>query len=555
MEILKRCKHCGGTFIAHKMNTLYCSPSCNWQDYKQRKRQEKLSEYYAGHQENGTEPNGGAIPNGLEQKAFLTPREAAKLLGIGKSSVYRELANGMIKAVQMRGKTLIRRKDIDKLFDNPPEYKSKAGEKRHEKREYYTIRQISEKFKVSKKAILHRCEMYNIPKVYQGRNCFFDRALVDVHFAQLIAEFDLRDYYTIPQLEEKYKMSHMAVLSFVQRNKIPRITQGRKVFYSKAHIDTLKGERESVDPHYYTYADVMEKYKFSKDQVSYYVHNYGIDSHKQGRYTVINRKEFDRIIKERMETNALAKEMERRKKQPRIKEVPVGYVSVQQIAEKYGVSPKHVQAKTRAGKTPKVTIGHLNYYNEAAIEQLFNRDPNKFDVPKDYVTAQQIAERFKVTVHHVHGRTREAKVPKITIKHINFYELKAIEAMFSKNEASPELQSSESAEWITGVEVEDMMNISVCARRTFVSRHKIPSKKEHGITYYLRSAIEEVNNVMSKYGDMYYTVEQICEKFKMERDKVYGMLRYSDVRKIHEGRFALFLKEDVIRIIHERQFS
>ena len=136
-------------------------------------------------------------------------------------------------------------------------------------------------------------------------------------------------------------------------------------------------------------------------------------------------------------------------------------------------------------------------------------------MPKDYVTAQQIAERFKVTVHHVHGRTREAKVPKITIKHINFYELKAIEAMFSKNEASPELQGNESAEWITGVEVEDMMNISVCARRTFVSRHKIPSKKEHGITYYLRSAIEEVNNVMAKYGDMYFTVEQICEKFKI----------------------------------------
>ena len=60
---------------------------------------------------------------------------------------------------------------------------------------------------------------------------------------------------------------------------------------------------------------------------------------------------------------------------------------------------------------------------------------------------------------------------------------------------------------------------------------------------------------MAKYGDMYFTVEQICEKFKMERDKVYGMLRYSDVRKIHEGRFALFLKEDVIRIIHERQYT
>ena len=548
MEIQKRCKYCGRTFIAHKLNTLYCSHSCNGKDYTRSIRQNRIAEYMEEEKKKNPERDI------LGVKEFLTPTEGALLLGISRATFYRYMRDGTIRAVQLRGKTIIRRKDIDKLFDNPSSYQTHT-EKKQEKREYYTIRQISEKFKVSKKAILHRCEMYNIPKVYQGRNCFFDRALVDVHFAQLIAEFDLRDYYTIPQLEEKYKMSHMAVLSFVQRNKIPRITQGRKVYYSKAHIDTLKGERESVDPNYYTYADVMEKYKFSKDQVSYYVHNYGIDTHKQGRYTVINRKEFDRVIKERMETNALAKEMERRKKQPRIKDVPVGYVSVQQIAEKYGVSPKHVQAKTREGKTPKVVIGHLNYYNEAAIEQLFNRDPNKFDVPKDYVTAQQIAERFKVTVHHVHGRTREAKVPKITIKHINFYELKAIEAMFSKNEASPELQGNGSAEWITGVEVEDMMNISVCARRTFVSRHKIPSKKEHGITYYLRSAIEEVNNVMAKYGDMYFTVEQICEKFKMERDKVYSMLRYSDVRKIHEGRFALFLKEDVIRIIHERQYT
>ena len=99
--------------------------------------------------------------------------------------------------------------------------------------------------------------------VYQGRNCFFDRALVDVHFAQLIAEVDLRDYYTVAQLEEKYNMSHQAVLSFVQRNKIPRITQGRTVYYSRAHVDTIKGEREAVDPNYYTYAEVMEKYHFT----------------------------------------------------------------------------------------------------------------------------------------------------------------------------------------------------------------------------------------------------------------------------------------------------
>ena len=548
MEIQKRCKYCGRSFIAHKMTTIYCSPSCNNKDYKRAIREKQIAEFME--EEKKKTPKVDILGG----KEFLTPTEGASLLGLSRATFYRYMSNGTIKAVQLRGKTIIRRKDIERLFDNPPTYQSHS-EKKQEKREYYTFRQIMEKFKCSKKAVMTRVEKYNIPKVYQGRNCFFDRALVDVHFAQLIAEIDLRDYYTIPQLEEKYKMSHAAVLSFVTRNKIPRITQGRTVYYSRAHIDTIKGERESIDPNYYTYSEIMEKYHFTKDQVAYYIHNYEIDNHKQGRFTVINRKEFDRIIKERMETNALEKEKERRAKLPKLNAIPEDYVSVAQIAGKYGVTPKHVQAKTREAKTPKLVIKHLNYYNEAAIEQLFNRDPEKFEVPEDYITAQEIAKRFKVTVHHVHGRTREANIPKITVKHVNFYELKAVEALFAKNEACEELQKDENAEWISGTDVEEMLGITTCARRSFVSRHKIPSKKEHGIAYYLRSAIEDVNNTLAKYGEHYYTVEQICEKFNMDRDKVYGMLRYSNVRKVHEGRFVLFLKEDIIKTIHERQFT
>ena len=548
MEIQKRCKYCGRSFIAHKMTTIYCSPSCNNKDYKRAIREKQIAEFME--EEKKKTPKVDILGG----KEFLTPTEGASLLGLSRATFYRYMSNGTIKAVQLRGKTIIRRKDIERLFDNPPTYQSHS-EKKQEKREYYTFRQIMEKFKCSKKAVMTRVQKYNIPKAYQGRNCFFDRALVDVHFAQLIAEVDLRDYYTIQQLEEKYSMSHQAVLSFVQRNKIPRITQGRIVYYSKAHIDTLKGERESIDPNYYTYSEIMEKYHFTKDQVVYYVHNYEIDNHKQGRFTIINRKEFDRIIKERMETNALEKEKERRAKLPKLNAIPDGYISVAQIAEKYGVTPKHVQAKTREAKTPKLIIKRLNYYNEVAIEQLFNRDPEKFEVPSDYITAQEIAKRFKVTVHHVHGRTREANVPKITIKHINFYELRAIEELFAKNEASEELQKDENAEWVSGTEVEEMLGITTCARRSFVSRHKIPSKKEHGIAYYLRSAIEDVNNTLAKYSEQYYTVEQICEKFNMSRDKIYGMLRYSNVRKVHEGRFVLFLKEDIIKMIHERQFT
>lgn len=549
MEIQKRCKYCGGTFIAHKMTTIYCSPSCNNKDYKQKIREKQIAEYQS--------KNPDTIPvikkSPLDDKQFLTPREAAKVLGVGKSTIYRELASGLIKAIQLKGKTLIRRKDIESLFDNAPEYKSHSLEpKTKQKREYYTMRQIEEKFKCSKKAIRFRVQKFNIPKIYQGRNTYFDKALVDLHFAELIAEFDRRDYYTIDQLEEKFQMSHQAVLSFVQRNKIPRITQGKSVYYSKVHVDTFKGEREKVDPNYYTYSEIMEKYSFSKDQVSYYIHNYDIPNHKHGRFTLVERKVFDRIIKERMESNSLAKEKERREQQPKTCVVPEGYLSVAQIAEKYGVSQKHVTAKTREGKVPKLVIKHFNYYNEEAIEALFNRDPEKFEVPEDYITAEQVAKRFKVTVHYVHNRTRTANTPKITVKHVNFYELKAIEALFGKNEASPELQGDETAEWLTGEQVDQVLNSTVVARRTFVSRHKIPNKKEYGITYYLRSAIEEAMNPLAKYADKYFTVEQIMERFDLPRDKVYGIMRYSDVRREHVSSYTLFLKEDVIRVMYER---
>lgn len=551
MEIQKRCKYCGKLFIAHTLATQYCSRQCNGKDYKRKMREKEISDYLESNPQD-VPAEVSSQKSVLEQKRFLTPREAAAYLGIGKSSVYRELASGLIKAVQMKGKTLIRRKDIDGLFDRPKEYQARTG-KIHEKREYYTVSQIVNKFHTTRRAVWNRCEKYGIKKVYQGRNTFYDKVLVDIHFAELIAEVDINDYYTIDQIMEKFSMSHAAVLSFVQRNDIPRITQGRKVYYSRAHIDTFKGERENVDPLYYTYKDIHEKYKLSKDQINYYVHNYNIPNHKQGRLTIVERNSFDRIIKERMSTSFLDKEVEKRKKQKKTDKVPDGYISIKQIAEQYGITEKAAQAKTREGKLEKLFIKHRNYFNANAVEQLFNRDPEKFDVPEDYITAQKIAERFKVTVHHVHGRTRQAKVPRITIKHINFYELKAVEELFGHRVPVSESVEGDSIEWITGEQIEELYGLSTAARRTLVSRHKIPSKKVHETTFYSKADVEYARNPGLKDQKDYYTVEQIKEKFGLSREEVYSLARYKNIQKKRDGRFTLFLKEDVIRAIHERK--
>ena len=105
MEIQKRCKYCGRSFIAHKMTTIYCSPSCNNKDYKRAIRQKQIAEYME--EEKQKTPKVDILGG----KEFLTPTEGALLLGLSRATFYRYMLNGTIKAVQLRGKTIVRRKD------------------------------------------------------------------------------------------------------------------------------------------------------------------------------------------------------------------------------------------------------------------------------------------------------------------------------------------------------------------------------------------------------------------------------------------------------------
>ena len=79
MEIEKRCQWCGKQFIAHKMTTLYCSSTCVNKAYKAKKRQMKKEEIES--EQDSKLPTVESIG----QKPFLSPKEAAYLLGIRTS--------------------------------------------------------------------------------------------------------------------------------------------------------------------------------------------------------------------------------------------------------------------------------------------------------------------------------------------------------------------------------------------------------------------------------------------------------------------------------------
>ena len=106
------------------------------------------------------------------------------------STVYRCFYSGIIKAVRIRRKTLVRREDLDKYFEDAGPYR-KRSYKRKQEQEYYTLQEIMDKYKIGRKAVWGRCDRLGIPKVYEGRNTFYSKKLIDANFSELLDVIDI----------------------------------------------------------------------------------------------------------------------------------------------------------------------------------------------------------------------------------------------------------------------------------------------------------------------------------------------------------------------------
>lgn len=289
MDIERRCSWCGKVFIAHSHGNRYCSERCKSSAKRLRERRKNQT----------SNPVKDTLPEVemLGTKPFLSPKEVAILFAVSLPTIYRYMADGVIKALKMtNNRTVIRRADLEKLFEEAPSYKKRKYGRKSDT-EYYTMREIVEKYNVSRKGAMNRIKKFRIPKIYDGRNSFFPKKAIEENFAELISDVVLSDFYTIQQIMEKFSMTHAAVLSFVQRHNVSRKTILRKVYYSRDEIDKLKDPLK--DEEYYTYPQINQVYGLTKDQIAYYTHAYHLTTGKKGKFTLINKEEFDAIMRNR----------------------------------------------------------------------------------------------------------------------------------------------------------------------------------------------------------------------------------------------------------------
>ena len=238
--IKKICEYCGKEFDAYTQTARYCSHACNSKAYKENKRNEVI----ALTSSLATKEKRERAKSDLSERDYISISEAASLLGLSRWTIYRNVVNVIIPAKRLSQRTtLIRKKDIEALFEVVEPYEVLTTGERKVIDEWYTIDEITEKYGLLRHRIRKIINTEGIPTKKAGTRTLIAKRKMDAYFKK--KGFDdtlsnLADWITTIEVMETYNMTEHSVRVFVSRYAIPKKRLNGKLYYSKQHIDKLK---------------------------------------------------------------------------------------------------------------------------------------------------------------------------------------------------------------------------------------------------------------------------------------------------------------------------
>lgn len=291
IDVRKICEFCGIEFIAHKTSTRYCSHRCANRHYKQRKREAKVKSNNIALERHIAEKPIERI----KDKEFLSITEAASFLGVSRPTVYLYLRQGDLKAKRIGSKYLIRRISIEAYFEKPDKFEPIRTE-RQAITEFYTNKEILDKYGISNSGLYKIAQAQNFPKTIHHGKALWSKKHIDAYFRKKAPDDSISEWYTTPEIQEKFGMTLPAIYCFVSTENIPRKKEKNVSYYSKYHFDLAKGVTEPKELEFYTYAEAMSRYNLTRDQLYHYMKEFGIPRVKKGKFTYIAKKQLDDLL-------------------------------------------------------------------------------------------------------------------------------------------------------------------------------------------------------------------------------------------------------------------
>lgn len=242
IRIKKVCQWCGKEFEAQKTTTQFCCKRCAEHAYKERKRQEKKKI---------TETHDSLIAresklSKLSEREFLSVAEVAQILNVTPRAVYYLIYRGTLKAYRLSSQwTVIRRADIEAMIEaRPYERKPKAtalatDENGDAISEFYTTKEIMEKFSVSNSWVFAQGKAYNIPKVYHRGKTLWSKTHCDRVFTAKPETPKEEDWISYSYVRAEYNLTHDQIHNYVKYHKLRRKKVGKYTYVLRSEIDAI----------------------------------------------------------------------------------------------------------------------------------------------------------------------------------------------------------------------------------------------------------------------------------------------------------------------------
>ena len=253
------------------------------------------------------------------------------------------------------------------------------------------------------------------------------------------------------------------------------------------------------------------------------------------------------------------------------------YLTFSKAAILLGCTRQYVYKLVEQGKLPASRVSNrMALVRKSDIEKMFEANPynrvlpcskpkktsmrqktsskrgNKNVKPTDevieYYSGEEVKQIFKVKQSWLYASAKRHQIPMCRIAGRNYYSKKHIDAVFGTT-----IDIDTIVDWLSPQEVADRYGINLTAVRSYAHRHKIPSKREYGHTYYSQSHFDEIRRTDLLEDENYYTVEQVQQLYGLTKANICHIVKVKHIEKTKVGRLNLLLRSDVERVMEERK--
>ncbi|GAB4017481.1 helix-turn-helix domain-containing protein [Spirosoma koreense] len=172
IRVKRICEQCGNEFEARTTVTKTCSDACAKRAYKARQRAAKVAISHEQTRQIIAKPI-----QDIRAKETLNIADASKLLGVSRWTIWRAIGAGRLSAIKLGRRTLIRRSDVDRLFE--PTTVTNSVQVLIPLIDCYTLKEVRQKYVISDKALYDLIRRNNIPRQYSGIYAYVPKVRID----------------------------------------------------------------------------------------------------------------------------------------------------------------------------------------------------------------------------------------------------------------------------------------------------------------------------------------------------------------------------------------